>query len=97
MMLWQVSAGLLTAAGAAAIYLAAPQQRLLRPLPARFRLRVVGVLSLLAGVVLWMQALQPVAGFFSALALLMTIWIALPYLAAWRQTRRLGVSRREQD
>lgn len=85
-----------TAGGALGVYLASPHQRLWalgaevasdagpRGLHAVRALRVVSALLLAAGVALWVAALQPAAGVFTALSLTMGLWVALPYLAAWR-------------
>lgn len=80
-----------TVAGATGFYCAAPRQRLLRRPLARARGWRAASLALLAlGTVAWCGALQPAAGFFSALTLTMGVWIALPYAAAWRDARTGG-------
>lgn len=74
---------LLNLAGAALVYLASSQQRLLAvPLPSPGR--VAGWLLIMAGMVLWLLAAGIGAGIAAALTTLMLAWVILPYLAWWR-------------
>ena len=73
-----------TALGALCVYRAAPHQRLGALLRRPWRLRGTGLALMLAGVVGLCRALHPAAGFFTALTLVMCVWIALPYLTAGR-------------
>lgn len=81
------AAFLCTALGALGVYLGAPQQRLWTAWAGAW-MRAGGTLVLAAGCALWMRTLAPAAGFFAALTLTMALWVALPYLDAWRQVRR---------
>ncbi|QOF81786.1 hypothetical protein IG196_04005 [Variovorax sp. 38R] len=73
-----------TALGALCVYRAAPRQRLGGPLRRPAWLRGAGCALMLAGVAGLCRALHPAAGFFTALTLVMCVWIALPYLTAGR-------------
>lgn len=78
--------------GAAAIYLASPNQRWLSaPWPAR-PARLSGLLLLLAGYLALRQALQPAAGTFVFVHGLIVLFILFPCLSALRgaqqKTRR---------
>ena len=77
---------LLALAVALALYLASPQQRLLRrlPLSAR-RLQGIAALLALASLPAAVAALGAAAGFFSWLTALMLGATALPYLALLRR------------
>lgn len=89
-MAWLAAA--LVLLGATGIFVASPNQQLFAPGRRAARaLRAMAAATLLAGMVLWMAALHPAAGFFSALTLTMLAWVLLPYVAAStgrRQTRR---------
>lgn len=77
----------LTIAGCACLYLASPNQRwLAKALPGRPVL-VASSLLLAAGLVAWIVALRPLAGFFVALHVAMVCLFVFPYSAA---LRRLG-------
>lgn len=73
-------------AGAALVYLASARQGLLaRPLPAG--MRGVAMLLLALGLALWIMAAGAGAGITAALACWMLTWVALPYLAWWRDAK----------
>lgn len=69
-------------AGASCHYLASPQQRL-RKHPASRWLRAAGILLLAFAFWLWRPALGSGAALAAVMALCMTVWVALPYLAWW--------------
>ncbi|WP_283149861.1 hypothetical protein [Silvimonas soli] len=71
---------LLTVAGAAGTYLAAPNQSLLAQ-SAGWVGRRIGAVLLLAATVLWVWQLGVGAGVFAALVTAVLSWIALPALA----------------
>lgn len=71
---------LLTVAGAAGLYLAAPNQALLAQ-PAGWVSRRIGTALLLAAAALWVWQLGIGAGLFAALVTVVLSWIALPALA----------------
>lgn len=71
----------LTLLGAMLLYLQAPRQAWRRaPLPAG-PARVAGIVSLLAGLLVWQTMTTPVTGFFIQLTLLMLAFAAFPCLA----------------
>ncbi|WBS05163.1 hypothetical protein OU994_13220 [Pseudoduganella sp. SL102] len=77
----------LLAAGTLAIYLASPHQSwLARPLPAR-PARVAGSLALLAALAAMLQAWRPLAAVFLFCTWTMLLFVAWPYLGAWRRAR----------
>lgn len=74
--------------GCACIYLASPNQKWRsRPLP-RKPYWAAGSLLLLAGLVAWISALRPLAGFFVMLHVAMVCLFAFPYIAALRGAGR---------
>jgi hypothetical protein len=85
-----VCALLLSFLGAAAIYVSHPQQRLLRKaLPVGCRL--IGASAILAGFWCWCVASGAAAGVAGALTSLMLAWVALPYLAWWRDRQAAAI------
>ncbi|MHA6203667.1 hypothetical protein ACXU4B_04480 [Dyella soli] len=78
-----LSALLLTLAGAALVYLANGQQRLLST-TLRAPARLAGWLLILAGLACWLSAAGTGPGIAAALSTLMLAWVLLPYLAWWR-------------
>jgi len=79
-------AGLCTVLGALCVYRAAPHQRLGGALSTPRVWRGMGCVLVALGAGLFCRALQPAAGLFSALTLLMCAWIALPYATALRRS-----------
>jgi hypothetical protein len=78
---------LLTAAGAALIYLASAHQGWrAKPLPATARL--AGWLAAVTGCAAWLRATGTGPGVAAALSTLMLAWIVLPYAAWWRAARK---------
>lgn len=75
-------------AAALCIYLAAPRQQwLAQPWPAVAGRGAGALLSLLA-LALWLQTMQAAPAILTLLTLGMALFIALPYLAAWRRLQR---------
>ncbi|MFT3776735.1 MAG: hypothetical protein QM772_00420 [Ottowia sp.] len=75
----------LTVLACVCLYLVSPNQRWrARPLPTAPFL-AVGIVLLIAGTWLWATALQPLAGFFVALHVVMTCLFAFPYIAVLRK------------
>lgn len=81
-----VLAGLCTVLGALCVYRAAPHQRLGGAVSKPRAWRGMGCVLIALGAWLFCRALQPAAGLFSALTLLMCAWIALPYATALRRS-----------
>lgn len=74
----------LTISACVLFYLASPNQRwLARPLPGP--VLAAGLVLLVAGLWLWAAALQPLAGFFVALHVVMACLFAFPYIAVLRK------------
>ncbi|HUB88089.1 MAG TPA: hypothetical protein VMA74_00020 [Dyella sp.] len=86
---------LMTLSGALLVYLAHPQQRLLRPSVFPVTARVAGCIWLLAGTLTWCEASGAGAGVASALTAMMCAWVLLPYLAWWRG-RQVSAARARQ-
>lgn len=81
---------LLTAFGAATIYLSHPQQGLLRTaMPGATR--AIGTMAIIAGTWLWCVASGLAAGVAGALTNLMLVWVLLPYLTWWRGRKAAAV------
>ncbi|MFM9436686.1 ABC-type branched-subunit amino acid transport system permease subunit [Janthinobacterium sp. CG_23.3] len=77
-----------TCAASLCLYLAAPRQQwLARPWPA-FAGRLAGAVLALAAMLLWLRLMHVATAIFTMLTLTMLCWVALPYLAAWRNLRR---------
>lgn len=75
----------LTVLACVCLYLASPNQRWrARPLPG-LPLLILGVALLAAGTWLWATALQPLAGFFVALHVVMVCLFAFPYIAVLKK------------
>lgn len=74
----------LTAAGAVLLYLASEHQRLLARRPSPKPLLMAGGICLLAGAAAWVGAWGGLVGGLLALAVWMTVSVALPYLLARR-------------
>ncbi|GLQ48798.1 hypothetical protein ACFFJT_17510 [Dyella flava] len=84
-----VCAFLLSVLGAVLLYLSHEQQRLLRrPLP--FGARMAGTVIVFASVWIWWAASGVAAGIAGTLTSLMLAWVALPYLAWWRDRRAVA-------
>lgn len=78
----------LTLGGALAIYLASAHQTWLsRPLPARLA-RGSGAVLLCAAQWAWLQVMAPLTAVFVMATLLMSWWVAFPYLGALRRIGR---------
>lgn len=81
---FQFGACVAIAAGAASLYLGAPNQRwLARRLPA-WRSRVLGAALLLLGVVLWRAAVELSTAIFATLVLTMLCLMMFPCMGAIR-------------
>ena len=74
-----------TLAGAWLVYLASPRQRLLQLVQRTLVMRLAGGLLIALGAAIWLLAIGTGAGIAAALTALMLAWVALPYLAWWRQ------------
>ncbi|MGQ3127306.1 MAG: hypothetical protein ACT6SU_26675 [Variovorax sp.] len=85
-----VLAGLCTVLGALCVYRAAPHQRLGGAVSRPRAWRGIGGVLVALGAWLFCRALQPAAGLFSALTLVMCAWIALPYVTALRRSPSEG-------
>jgi uncharacterized membrane protein len=73
----------LVLAGAAALYLASPNQRLVfSPLPRR-RIGWSGAVAIGAGLALLLQWAGPATAVFTAATLAMLVWSVVPPIAAW--------------
>jgi hypothetical protein len=77
-----------TCAASLCFYLAAPRQQwLARPWPA-LPGRLASAALALAAMLLWLRLMHVATAIFTMLTLTMLCWVALPYLAAWRNLRR---------
>lgn len=74
-----------TCAGAVCIYLGAPRQQWLNHSWPVLPSRLGGLLLLLTGLLLRLRYLHPVTALFAMLASGMMLFIAIPYLAAFRR------------
>lgn len=78
----------LTICGCACFYLASPNQKWLSLVPPRRPLLAAASLLLGAGLVSWIAALRPLAGFFVTLHVAMVCLFVFPYSAALRSFGR---------
>lgn len=78
-----LSALLLNLAGAALVYLASGQQKLLKT-PLHVMARLAGWLLIITGAACWLKVAGTGAGLAAGLTTLMLAWVILPYLAWWR-------------
>ncbi len=74
-----------TIAGAWLVYLASPHRLWLPSRRRALLLRWSGAVLIALGVRLWLAVAGAAAGIATALTVLMLAWVALPYLAWWRQ------------
>ena len=86
-----LSALLLNLAGAALVYLASGQQKLLKT-RLRVTARLTGWVLIMAGTVCWLIVAGTGAGISAALTTLMLAWVILPYLAWWRGPDATGTN-----
>jgi hypothetical protein len=77
---------LLSVVGSALVYLASARQSLLAK-PVRAGIRGAAVALLAIGMAAWIVAAGVGAGIIAALTCWMLTWVALPYLAWWRDTK----------
>ncbi|MBN9146802.1 MULTISPECIES: hypothetical protein [unclassified Nitrobacter] len=78
----------LTICGCACCYLASPNQKWLSWFPSRWPFLAAASLLLGAGLVSWIAALRPLAGFFVTLHVAMVCLFVFPYSAALRSFGR---------
>jgi len=82
MVLWALSS---TLAGAWLVYLAGPRRLLLQTRQRALTRRFTGGLLIAIGTAIWLIAAGTGAGIAASLTALMLAWVALPYIAWWRQ------------
>lgn len=83
-----LTASIITAAGAALLYLASPRRKLLAGKPASLPLAASGMLLIVVSFALFRWSFGPATSVFLQMTLLMVFWTWVPLLLAYVSTDR---------